>query len=173
MYTHICTRMLPTALAGGAARRTAAQADGGRACRGAAHEGYSRGTQTSVLKPGYSNKGTHSSGETPPAACGRIRRIDGGQCAAVLCTLGVWQYVSGTHGVLKPGCSNKGTQKGTHSSGETPWALAAVFVGNWWAVLGSVVHTRSMACRSHRRRQFSDARACSDRKGTHGVRTRY
>ncbi len=34
IYTHIYTRMMPTALAGGAARRTAAQADGGRACTG-------------------------------------------------------------------------------------------------------------------------------------------
>ncbi len=35
----ICPRMVPTALAGGAARRTAAQADGGRACTGAARKG--------------------------------------------------------------------------------------------------------------------------------------
>ena len=34
LYTYICTRMMPTALVGGAARRTAAQADGGRACTG-------------------------------------------------------------------------------------------------------------------------------------------
>jgi hypothetical protein len=34
LYTLIYTRMLPTALVGGAARRTAAQADGGRACTG-------------------------------------------------------------------------------------------------------------------------------------------
>jgi hypothetical protein len=82
--------MLPTALAGGAARRPAARADGGRACRGAARtgtqrvlkqgwskkgtrKGYSKqGTQNRVLKIGFSKQGTHRSGETPSSACGRI-----------------------------------------------------------------------------------------------------
>ena len=46
------------------------------------------------------------------------------------------------------GYSNQGAQtgysiKGTHSSGETPWALAAVFVGYWWAVLGSASSAHS------------------------------
>jgi hypothetical protein len=43
----------------------------------------------------------------------------GGQCSAVLCTLGVWQYISDTHGVLK-GYSQV---RGTHSRG-TPRAPA-------------------------------------------------
>jgi hypothetical protein len=40
---------MPTALVGGAARRTAAQADGGRACTGKARKGTQR-----VLEKGYS-----------------------------------------------------------------------------------------------------------------------
>ncbi len=55
------------------------------------NRGYStEGTQQRVLKQWYSTKGAqtgiHSSGESASGACGRIRRIMGGQCSAVQCT---------------------------------------------------------------------------------------
>jgi hypothetical protein len=93
----MCTRMIPALVPRGARQR-------GRTADGRAWARHVEGTQR-VLKRGYSTRvlkrGTRSSGEGASGACGRIRRIMGGQCSAVLCTLGVWQYVSGTHGVLK------------------------------------------------------------------------
>ncbi len=49
--------MIPTALVGGAARRTAAQADGGRACTATARKGTQR-----VLNHGYLKGGTNKPG---------------------------------------------------------------------------------------------------------------
>jgi hypothetical protein len=76
--------MVPTALAGGAARRTAAQADGGRACTCAAR----KGTQPRVLKPGCSTKGTQ-----PRVLKQALTKATQSR-------------------VLNQGCSNNGTHKG-------------------------------------------------------------
>ena len=133
----MCTRMIPALVSRGARQRR-------RTADGRARARHVEGTQR-VLKRGYSTRvlkrGTHSSGEGASGACGRIRRIMGGQCSAALCTLGVWQYVSGTHGVLKGYSQPRrthGVLLGYPHSGELSPAAAV----------------------------RSGARACSDTKGT-------
>ncbi len=109
---YVCTHVHTYDSGARAARRTAAQADGGRACRGAARCGYSKGTQTRVLnkgtqrvlKRGYSTKGTqprvlnqgYSTKGTQPRVLNRGYSTEGTQPR-----------------VLNQGCSTKGTQKGT------------------------------------------------------------
>jgi hypothetical protein len=79
--------------------------------RGARRTGVQGRGTLRVLNQGYSTK-EYSNKGTQNINCSIRGRI-GGQCWAVLCALGVWQYISGSHGVLK-GYSQV---LGTHSRG--------------------------------------------------------
>jgi hypothetical protein len=96
----MCTRIMPTALAGGAARRTAAQADGGRAGTATAHKGTQRvfkhGCSKRVLKKG-TQKG-YSKRDAKGYAKGYSKRVLEKGCS-------------------KKGYSNSGTRKGHSKRG--------------------------------------------------------
>ena len=71
---------MPTALVGGAARRTAAQAAGGRACTATARKGTQR-----VFKHGYSKKRVQKNGTQKGYAKGDAKRgLKGGGSKRVL-----------------------------------------------------------------------------------------
>ena len=155
----MCTRTVPALVPRGARQR-------GRTADGRAGARHVEGTQR-VLKRGYSTRvlkrGTRSCGESASGACGRIRRIMGGTRSAALCTLGVWQYVSGTHGVLKGYSQPRrthGVLLGYPHSGELSPAAAVRSGARAGAATGRVLTGYSEG---------------ADRvlKGTHGVRTRY
>ncbi len=90
VYTHMCTYDSDGAPRG--RRRTGVQGRGTLRVL----EGYSKGTQPRVLKQGHSQQRRKCFGCLRPYSSEM-----GGQCSAVLCALGVWQYISGTQRVLK------------------------------------------------------------------------
>ncbi len=97
---------MPTALVGGALRRTAAQAAGGRACTATARKGTQRG-----FKHGYSKIGH----EKTVLKRGRKR---GTQKGGLEKGTQIGYSDSGTQeGALKKGYSRRGTQEGVLKKG--------------------------------------------------------
>jgi hypothetical protein len=125
--------MMPTALVGGAARRTAAQADGVQACMGTARKGTARMCNDVRVLQGHS-RGTHATCRAPATlararAAARVRRGRHRTARAPWQCGGRPEYVLRSISQMGTLQYSRGTPRGTPSSSGSAFCRAGCIDG--------------------------------------------